>query len=125
MKTHLLVFIFVCLMTSCATVFTRSKQPITFSGIEGIKIYDTATNIKIAEIGSDQTVTVSFRKKLFDKHLVAKKEGYRPYPFILESTFNPISLWNVIVWPGFIIDIGTSKINKWEHTYISIDLEKE
>ncbi len=80
MKTHLLVFIFVCLMTSCATVFTRSKQPITFSGIEGIKIYDTATNIKIAEIGSDQTVTVSFQKEAIRQTSCCKKGRLQALP---------------------------------------------
>lgn len=115
----------VILLTSCATLFTNSKQAITFSGIEGTKIYDTATNIKIAEIGSDKTATVSVKKKLSDKQLIAKKEGYKNTPILLESSFNTTSLWNLLFWPGFIVDLGTGQMNKWDNTYVNIDMDKE
>lgn len=115
----------VILLTSCATLFTDSKQAVTFSGIEGTKIYDASTNIKIAEIGSDKTTTVPIKKKLSDKQLIAKKEGYKNTPILLESAFNTTSLWNLLFWPGFVVDLGTGQMNKWDNTYISIDMDKE
>lgn len=115
----------VFLFSSCATIFTPSKQSITFSGIEGTKIYDASNNVKLAEIGSDKTATISVKKKMSDKQLLAKKEGYKTLPFILESTFNTTSLWNILFWPGFIVDLGTGQMNKWDNTSINLDLEKD
>lgn len=110
--------------SSCATLFTSSKQDITFSGLEGTKIYDAANNMKLGEIGSDQTVTIPFKKKMGDRQLLAKKEGYQTTPVLLESTFNTTSLWNLLFWPGFIVDLGTGQMNKWDNTYIGLDQQK-
>jgi hypothetical protein len=125
MKKILLLLISCALLPSCCTLFTSSDQSITFAGPEGTKIYDTYTNIKIAEIGESKMVTVRVKKKIESKTLLAKKEGYRPYPLLLESTFNPTTLWNILFWPGFIVDFGTQKISKWDNTYINFDLEKD
>lgn len=113
------------LFTSCATLFTSSSQPITFSGMEGTKIFDAATNMKLAEIGSGKTATVNIKKKTGDKQFLAKKEGYKNTPLMLESSFNNTALWNILFWPGFIIDYGTGKINKWDNTVINIEMEKD
>ena len=125
MKKLILLAIIGFSFSSCATIFTPSRQSITFSGIEGTKIYDASHNVKLAEIGSDKTATVSIKKKMSDKQLLAKKEGYRTLPFILESAFNTTSLWNILFWPGFIVDLGTGQMNKWDNTNINIELEKD
>lgn len=111
--------------SSCCTLLSSYKQPITFSGPEGTKIYDANTNMKLGEIGSDQVTTIKIRKKRDDKTLIAKKEGYKPAPLTLESRFNTACLWNILFWPGFLIDLGTQKMNKWDNTVINIELEKK
>lgn len=122
----LILPLFACLMlSSCATIFTSSKQDITFTGPTGTKIYDASNNLKLAEIGQDQTATVSIKKKREDKQLIAKKEGYKSTPLVLESSFNTTSLWNILFWPGFIVDLGTGQINKYDNTIINIELESD
>lgn len=119
--------IFICfciLLSSCATIFTKSRQSITFTGTEGTKIYDADNNIKLAEIGSDGTATVKIKKKMGDKSLLAKKEGYKTQPFLLESSFNATTLWNILFWPGFLVDLGTGQMNKYDTPAINIDLEE-
>lgn len=74
--------------SSCCTLFSSSKQAITFTGPEGTKIYDASNNMKLGEIGSDEVTTIQIKKKREDKTLLAKKEGYKPSPLVLESTFN-------------------------------------
>lgn len=125
MKKIILVAAVGFLFSSCATLFSSSTQPITFSGMEGTKIFDAATNIKLAEIGAGKTATVNIKKKTGDKQLIAKKEGYKNTPLMLESSFNNTALWNLLFWPGFIIDYGTGKINKWDNTVINIEMDKE
>lgn len=124
MKRLLFLFSICILLSSCATIFTNSRQSITFSGPEGTKIYDADSNVKLAEIGSDGTATARIKKKLGDKNLLAKKEGYKTQPFLLESGFNATTLWNILFWPGFLVDLGTGQINKYDNTTISLDLEE-
>ena len=108
----ILLLLSVCIsFSSCCTLFSSSKQDITFTGMNGIK--------------EDNSVTVQIKKKREDKQLVAKKEGYQTTPFVLESTFNNACLWNILFWPGFLVDLGTQKMNKWDNTIINIEMEKE
>ena len=111
--------------TSCMSIFTNAKQTITFTGEEGTKLYDATYNVKLAEITEGGTATVRIKKKLSDKTIVAKKEGYKNTPFVVESEFNPKSLWNILFWPGFLIDLGTGKINKYDPVIYNIEMEKD
>lgn len=111
-------------LSSCCTLFSSSKQAITFTGPDGTKIYDASNNMKLGEIGSDEVTTIKIKKKREDKTLLAKKDGYKPSPLILESTFNNACLWNILFWPGFLIDLGTQKMNKWDNTSINIEFEE-
>lgn len=119
---NLLLLITLLSLSSCGTLFTSSKQSITFVGQEGIRIYDNGR--KIATIGQSGEVVVPIRKKLGSKELLAKKEGYRPSPLRLEPSVQPVSfinLLNVIAWA---IDLGTQKAAKWETTYFEVEMEK-
>lgn len=109
--------------SSCCTIFTASKQDITFMAPNGTKIYDVAANVKIAEVESNNMVTTKIKKKFEDKQLIARKEGYTPTPFMLEKEFNPSTLWNILFWPGFLVDLGTGKMFKWDNQIINIELE--
>ncbi len=108
-------------LSSCCTLFTSSRQNITFVGQEGTKIYDNG--MKIATIGESGETSVKIRKKISSKELIAKKDGYKSAPFILETTLNPvacINLFNLLAWG---IDLGTQKACKYDNTYIEIELE--
>lgn len=123
MKKILFLIIGTLCLTSCGTLFTSSKQPITFMGMPETRIYDN--NKKIAEIPEDGTTTIKIRKKLSDKTLIAKKEGYKNTPIQLDAVFNPISvinLTNVIAWG---IDLGTGKCCKWDNDVIEVEMEKK
>nr|DAD56187.1 MAG TPA: hypothetical protein [Caudoviricetes sp.] len=122
MKKILCALVLCISMSSCCTLFTKSTQSITFVGPKDTRIYDNGQ--KIATIGETGETSVRIRKKLSSKELVAKKEGFKPLPLLLNATFNPIAcinLLNVIAWG---IDLGTQKACKWDNTYLEIELEK-
>lgn len=124
MRKFVLGFILPCLLfSSCCTVFTGSKQTVTFKAPDGTKIYDAKTNIKIAEVKQDNTVTTQIKKERESKQLIARKEGFQPTPFLLETRFNANTLWNVLFWPGFLVDLGTGQMFKWDNSIIDIELE--
>ena len=122
MKQGLLLLLICMLLASCCTVFTGSKQAVTFMAPDGTKIYDALTNTKIAEVRKDNTVTTYIKKRRDDKQLIAKREGCKPVPFMLETSFNASTLWNILFWPGFIVDFGTARMFKWEDTIVEIEM---
>lgn len=111
------------MLSSCCTVFTGSKQSVTFMAPDGTRIFDADTNVKIAEVKRDNTVTVPIRKSRENKQLIARKDGYRPVPFVLETRFNAATLWNFLFWPGFLVDLGTAQMFKWENVLVNIEME--
>ena len=72
MKQGLLLLLTCMLLASCCTVFTGSKQAVTFMAPDGTKIYDALTNTKIAEVRKDNTVTTYIKKRRDDKQLILK-----------------------------------------------------
>lgn len=53
----ILLLLSVCIsFSSCCTLFSSSKQDITFTGMNGTKIYEASTKQKIAEIKEDNSV---------------------------------------------------------------------
>ncbi|TWV13022.1 hypothetical protein FQ707_07960 [Bacteroidaceae bacterium HV4-6-C5C] len=125
MKKILFLLLACAALSSCCTLFSSSKQDITFTGMNGTKIYEASTKQKIAEIKQDNAVTVQIKKRREDRQFLAKKDGYKATPLVLESTFNNACLWNILFWPGFLIDFGTEKMNKWDNTIVNIEMEKE
>lgn len=122
MKKILLFVLPAMLLSSCCTLFTSSKQAITFNGENGIKIYDDG--VKIAEIKDNNTTSVFIKKELSSKYLIAKKEGYRPTPLKLDTKFNSVAVINILFWPGFVVDAATGQMCKWDTTNIDIEMEK-
>lgn len=123
-----IIFLMMCmniLCTSCCTIFSSTKQTVTFMAPEGTDIYDAANNIKIAEVKQDGLASARIKKRREDKTFIARKEGYKPVPFQLETSFNANSLWNLLFWPGFVVDFGTGKMFRWDTTLINIELEKK
>lgn len=110
-------------MSSCSTVFTGTKQSITFTGEPGVRIYKN--NNKIAEIDNGGTTTVKIHKSLSSTNLIAKKEGYRNTPLILSSVFNPISAINLFNPIGWIVDLGTGAACKYDDTVITVEMLNE
>ena len=123
MKKILLLVLSAMLLSSCCTLFTPSKQTITFNGENGIKIYDDG--MKIAEIKDNNTTSVRIKKELSSKYLIAKKEGYRPTPLKLDTKFDAVGVLNIFFFPvGFVVDAATGQMCKWDNTYIDIEMEK-
>lgn len=110
-------------LSSCGTLFTSSSQEITFTGENGIGIFDKSK--KITEIKEGGTATAKIRKKLSSKTLMAKKEGYKDTPVKLEAVFNPISVLNLLSPIGWAVDLGTGKCCKWDEDIIEIQMEKK
>lgn len=123
MKNLLLTIICILSLSSCATLFTPTKQRITFTGLPETRIYDNGK--KLGEIDEEGVTTIKIRKRLSDKTLIAKKEGYKSTPIILDATFNPVSIINLSNVLAWAIDLGTGKCCKWDTDVVEIEMEKK
>ena len=110
------------LMTSCGTLFTPTKQKITFVGLPETSIYDDGK--KLGTINDEGETTIKVRKKLSDKTLIAKKNGYKNANIKLDAVFNPISIINLTNVLGWGIDLISGKCCKWDTDYVEIEQEK-
>ena len=120
-KVPLMLACVLCL-SSCGTLFTPGKQPITFMGMPETRIYDNGK--KLGEIAESGTTTIKVRKELSDKTLIAKKDGYKNTPVTLDATFNPVSIINLTNILAWAIDLGTGKCCKWDTNVVEIEMEK-
>ena len=110
------------LMTSCGTLFTPTKQKIMFVGLPETSIYDDGK--KLGTINDEGETTIKVRKKLSDKTLIAKKNGYKNAYIELDAVFNPISIINLNNVLGWGIDLISGKCCKWDTNFVEIEQEK-
>lgn len=106
--------------TSCATIFTGTRDPITFSSNpEGAKVFHkgiekctTPCTVKIPRSLSKQTV--SFEKEGFEKKEVK-----------LTKNFNAVTLLNIILGGaiGVGIDAATGSLTKYSPKKYDVELE--
>lgn len=122
MKKVVLLLICAFCLSSCGTLFTPTKQAITFIGTPEARIYDNGKIL--GQIEEDGTAIIKIRKKLSNKTLIAKKRGYKNTPILLETTLNPVSIINLTNIFAWIIDLGTGKCCKWDSDVIEFEMEK-
>lgn len=121
-KVFFISLVALLLMTSCGTLFTPTKQKITFVGLPETSIYDKGK--KLGTIDDEGEATIKVRKQLSDKTLIAKKEGYKNTYVELDAVFNPVSIINLTNVLGWGIDLISGKCCKWDTNFVEIEQEK-
>ena len=113
------------LMTSCASLFTKTSQEISFKGVPGTTIVDTDKNRTIAEVGSNGFATAMVKKKLGTKHLAAHREGYRSQDYELGTKIQGWFWGNLVLGgiPGMAIDVATGKMKKYKTDMLDVTLQ--
>jgi hypothetical protein len=106
--------------TSCATIFTGTKDKITFTS--------TPEGAKVIHKGVEKCVTPCTAEisRGLSKQLVSiEKEGYASKEVKLEKTFNPVTLLNILLGGaiGAGIDAATGSLTKYSQKNYSVELE--
>jgi hypothetical protein len=52
------------------------------------------------------------------KSVVVKKDGYHDQVMAINIKFQPCGLWNILFWPGFLIDGATGNTVKIDRSII-------
>jgi len=103
----------------CATIFTGTEDEIYInSNPEGARIFVD---------GIERGVTPDYlyiKRTIGDREITLELDGYEPRTFSLQKEFNPVSLLNLFVLPGFIVDAATGSIMKFQPKGYDISLDR-
>lgn len=119
MKKIALFLTFCVLMSSCATIFTGTKTNIMFNSepsgatveMDGLEIGTTPLTYPV--------------KKSFDGIISFEKDGYERKTIGLQKSFNAVSIINLGSILGWIIDVATGSIKKFDQKGVKVELREE
>ncbi|WP_347219473.1 PEGA domain-containing protein [Chryseobacterium sp.] len=106
--------------TSCATIFTGTRDKITFnSSPEGAKVMHK---------GEEKCVTpctAPISRSLSKQIVTIEKEGFQPQEIKLDKNFNAVTLLNILFGGaiGVGIDAATGSLTKYSAKKYDVELE--
>ena len=106
------------IFSSCATIFTGSRQSVTIDS----DVPDTRVEVGGMYQGTTPT-SVRLKKGFTGETVVLKKEGYENKVIQPPTDFNPVSvlnLFNILFWA---IDVATGAMMKYTPDYIEVKME--
>jgi hypothetical protein len=114
----LILFVSQIGLSSCATVFTGSRQTVVIDA----NVPDASVMVGGINYGTTPA-SVRLKKGFTGETVVVRKDGYKNAVIQPPTTFNPVSvinLFNILFWA---IDIATGAIMKYESNYVQVRLE--
>lgn len=111
--------ILILMTTSCATLFTGTKSKVLISSVPpGAKI------IVNGEQKGTTPSTVKLKRSVFDVTTITLKlDGYENHTFEPETTFQPVTVLNLVDPVGWAIDIASGAIVKFSPKSYEIELK--
>lgn len=117
-KVFLVLTATVFLFSSCATIFTGTKDTIRFnSKPEGATVY--IDGIEVCKTPCEARV----KRSLSDKDVEIKLDGYKTRIITLDRSFNVVSILNLAGFVGWAVDAATGSIMKYDRKSYDIELE--
>lgn len=106
--------------TSCATIFTGTKDSITFT--------TTPEGAKVIHKGVEKCLTpctAEIPRGLGKQMVMFQKEGFETKEVKLTKTFNPVTLLNILLGGaiGVGIDAATGSLTKYSPKSYTVDLK--
>lgn len=119
-KLFILAIASTLFMTSCATIFTGTKDAISFdSNPQGANVY-----LDGLEVCKTPCITM-VKRSLSDKLAEIKLDGYETRVITLDRKFNTVSIINLGSLIGWGIDAATGALMKYDKKGYDIELEKD
>ncbi len=107
------------LLSSCATIFTGTKDTIGFStNPQGATVYLNGLEV------CKTPCKVNVKRSLLGQDVEIRLKGYNTRVFTLDSEFNVVSVVNLGNLFGWAIDVATGAITKYTRKHYDLDLEE-
>lgn len=119
-QLHFLIILTALLFSSCATIFTGTKDTINFNSTpEGAKVMIDGMEV------CKTPCTTQVKRSLSDKLAQIKLDGYETRVITLDRKFNTVSIINLGSLLGWGIDAATGSLMKYDRKGYDIDLEED
>lgn len=106
-------------LTACSTIFGENDRVVH---INSAPKNATVVIDNVAVNGNTPTEMVV--TKMFSPTIIkVQKPGCAPTTVIIDPMFQKVGLWNILVWPGFIIDAITGDMMKVPENQRNIDVK--
>lgn len=113
------IVIFTITITSCATLFSGTKDRIYFTtNMPGARVL--IDGVEICKTPCNENIT----RKVGESQIEFKLEGYETKVINLSKTFNVVSILNFGNLIGWGIDIATGAVFKYDKRAYDIELSK-
>jgi len=121
MRSIVISLLFLSLLSSCATIFSKSKDKVTFkSEPSGADVYIDGDKVGTTPF------TKEFKRSTFNKHYITiKKDGFDSQKFQLKKTVSGVALFNCTSFLSWGTDALTGHLLEYQpHSYF-IDLKRK
>jgi hypothetical protein len=113
------IVIFTITITSCATLFSGTKDRIYFTtNVPGARVL--IDGVEVCKTPCNENIT----RKVGESQIEFKLEGYETKVINLSKTFNVVSILNFGNLIGWGIDIATGAVFKYDKRAYDIELSK-
>ena len=118
-KVQLWLCMVAVLLNGCATLYGQNNREVAITSIpSGASVYidgvfygKTPDSVLIPGIGFN------------GQSIMLKKPGYKDTSFLIESKFQNVGYWNIIVFPGFLFDLGTGCMFEVKQSNYTLNLK--
>ena len=105
------------LFSSCATIFTGSKENVQITSVP------PAADVEVNGMSRGVTpISLNLKKGFTGQTITIKKEGYETKIFQPETSFNAVSVINLLFIIGWGIDAATGAMMKYDPKAYEIKL---
>jgi len=111
-----LVFIAVVAVSGCATIFHGSSQPVSFDS------EPRGARVRVGPFTGTTPFSIVMPKGK-DYPIEFSKGGYHRTTTAMQKSFDGIGAINILFWPGFIVDLATGAMFKYDPDRYSVMLE--
>ena len=100
LKVGCLLSVILLGLTGCATIFGDNSR--------AVQIKTTPIGATVIVNNGETSVTtpaaVIVPSTWSSTTIRVQKAGYQAQTFVIDPIFQPVGLWNILIWPGFIVD---------------------
>jgi hypothetical protein len=96
-----------CWTTGCTTIMGHNPQPVVVNSSPA----GAAVLVNGSPMGHTPT-TISLDKKL-TYTVELQRAGHAPYPQLMTKTVDPLFFLNILLLPGFLVDLATGTWQKY------------
>jgi hypothetical protein len=114
----ILLALSVLLLSACGTLFSGTSDNVAFNSTpSGAKI-----EINGVSVGRTPTV-VNLHRQMSPPQIMVKLDGYETKSLAVQNSFNMTTLWDIFLFPTFIVDLATGALMKFDPLNYNIELD--